>query len=338
MTFHTPLRYPGGKRRLLAVVTRLLRENALREIEYAEPYAGGAAVALALLFDGYASVIHLNDRSRPVYAFWASVLNNTADLCARVNATPITMDEWYKQREVFVSGESAELFDLGFAALFLNRVNRSGILHGGVIGGKRQDGAWTMDARFNKPELVRRINRIGSCRDSIQLHQLDAVDFVNDELSHISRNGLAFFDPPYMESGRDLYLDDYSPERHRELAESVKRLNMPWLCTYDRAAVEHNLFPDHRRIEYRLPYMAQGRHRGEEVMFLSHDLNLPPEWTDSTKPIRLTQSTDRYKLHGRVFPTPTQRNSNSSLASHSPIAKQRVAARQQPRSACSPRA
>src|SRR3989304_21347 len=48
--YSTPLRCPGGKRRLATVVMRLLEENGLRDIQYVEPYAGGAAVGLSLLF------------------------------------------------------------------------------------------------------------------------------------------------------------------------------------------------------------------------------------------------------------------------------------------------
>ena len=48
-------------------------------------------------------------------------------------------------------------YELGFAAFYLNRTNRSGILNAGVIGGKKQDGKWEMDARFNRDNLASRI-------------------------------------------------------------------------------------------------------------------------------------------------------------------------------------
>src|SRR5437588_10043438 len=99
MPFYTPLRYPGGKRRLAPVVMQLLEANNLKDIEYAEPYAGGAAIAFALLFEEYASVIHINDLSRPVYAFWHTVLNDTEELCRRIESVEVIMDEWHRQRE-----------------------------------------------------------------------------------------------------------------------------------------------------------------------------------------------------------------------------------------------
>ena len=88
-----------------------------------------------------------------------------------------------------------------------------------------------------------------------------------------------------------------------ELAEGVQRLNLPWICTYDHAAIELGLYPGYRRVEYKLPYTAQGRHRGEEVMFIAHDLILPPDWLETTEHVRLTQLTGKYTLHGVVTNT-----------------------------------
>ncbi len=177
MPYYTPLRYPGGKRRLAHVVMRLLEENRLRDIQYVEPYAGGSAIALELLFGDYASVIHINDLSRPVYAFWHSVVNDATELCRRIRHVGVTMPEWRKQRAIYDQRDTADIGDLGFAALFLNRTNRSGIISGGVIGGKEQTGKWLIDARFNRDELIQRINKIHRYASRIRLYQQDALDF-----------------------------------------------------------------------------------------------------------------------------------------------------------------
>src|SRR6476469_4202071 len=121
MPYYTPLRYPGGKRRLIGAITSLLEANGLKDVQYAEPYAGGAAIALALLLEEYASVIHINDLSRPVYAFWHTLLYETESLCRRLDRVKVTMAEWRRQRAVYERRETADLADLGFATLFLNR-------------------------------------------------------------------------------------------------------------------------------------------------------------------------------------------------------------------------
>ncbi len=298
MAFYTPLRYPGGKRRLAPVVASILEENGLRDVQYVEPYAGGAALGLALLFEEYVSAIHLNDLSRPIYAFWYTVINHCSSLCRRIEQTDVTMDEWMRQRAIYDCRETASIEALGFATLFLNRTNRSGIIGGGVIGGKRQQGKWSLDARFNKTELIQRIRRIARYRNRINLYHLDALDFTNQVLSQMGPDTLAFFDPPYIENGDDLYLNDYTLDGHRQLASRVVRLECPWLVTYDYAAVRHDLYPMHPRITYALSYSAQGRYKGREVMFISDRLRLPEHWRQPGWFIMTPHS--RYPIYGKM--------------------------------------
>lgn len=299
MPYYTPLRYPGGKRRLALTIMRLLDANNLRDIDYCEPYAGGAAIGLALLMEEYASVIHINDLDRAVYAFWYSVLNDTAELCRRIDSTKVTMREWKRQREVYDRRGTAELTELGFAALFLNRTNRSGILSGGVIGGKKQTGEWGIDARFGKPELINRIRKIGRYRSRINLYQQDALEFTKQVIPTIGANRFAFYDPPYIENGAALYLNDYDIEGHKQLANEVSKLSGAWVVTYDYAAVRHRLYRSHRRIAYGLTYSAQGRHEGKEVMFLSKSLRLPPTW-NKTERIAMMSERSGHPVYGMI--------------------------------------
>lgn len=301
MPFLTPLRYPGGKRRLTAFVRRLLETNQLRNVQYVEPFAGGASLALALLYEKYASDVHVNDLSRPVFAFWHTILSDTEEMCRRIDRTSVTIDEWERQRTVLENSDNVDLPTLGFATLFLNRTNRSGIVGGGVIGGRRQAGLWKLDARFPKNELIRRIQRVGEYRDKIHVYQQDALDFTNDVVAKLKGSVLAFYDPPYIERGHNLYLDNYRLDDHRRLARRIRTLSQPWVVTYDyEAAVRYRLFPNNRRLSFELSYSAQRRHSGREAMFLSDRLHLPSEWRGDESEASMSSEHSKHPVFGKL--------------------------------------
>jgi len=233
-------------------------------------------VALGLLFEEYAAAIHLNDLARPIYAFWHAVLNDTETLCKRIKNATVTMNAWRRHRKVYERREDADLDDLAFSTLFLNRTNRSGILAGGVIGGKAQDGKWKLDVRFNKENLTERIRKIARYKDRIRLTQLDALAFINSKVSKLGKKAFIFFDPPYIEhSSHLLYLNNYDLQGHRDLESRIIRLKQPWIVTYDYAAVKNRLYAQQRRAVYLINYTAHMKHAGREAMFFSDRLELP---------------------------------------------------------------
>ena len=67
---YSPLRYPGGKSRFAPFISELMKINDLVGGHYLEPYAGGAGVALDVLFHNVASHVHINDLDPALASFW----------------------------------------------------------------------------------------------------------------------------------------------------------------------------------------------------------------------------------------------------------------------------
>ena len=139
-SFFTPLRYPGGKGKIAAFIKEVFEQNDLLDGVYAEPYAGGAGVALELLFHEYARKIVINDVSPHLAAFWRCVLNRTEELCRLIADNEVNIKAWRRQKAIHDHPDGHDELELAYATFFLNRTNRSGILTAGVIGGKNQDG------------------------------------------------------------------------------------------------------------------------------------------------------------------------------------------------------
>lgn len=278
LTHFTPLRYPGGKGKLAAYVKEILNENRLLDGEYVEPYAGGAAIALELLFHEYVSRVHINDLSRPVHAFWRSVLSDTERICKLVRDTPLTTEAWAIQKRIFAHQDECDDITLGFATFYLNRTNRSGILNGGIIGGQDQSGPWKIDARFNREELIYRIQAIAKMSQRISLTRMDAFDFLTGGISKWSEKTLIYLDPPYYRKGRDLYYNYYQPKDHAEVAEFLSTLtHRHWIVSYDYVPEICGLYSNYKRIVYEIGYSArQSSPSGREVMFFDHSLRVPP--------------------------------------------------------------
>ncbi|MFA9262966.1 MAG: DNA adenine methylase [Undibacterium sp.] len=273
----TPLRYPGGKGKLVAFVKKILEENALLDGDYVEPFAGGAAIALELLFHEYVSRIHINDISRPVHSFWWSVLNETEGLCRLINDTPLTVQSWDAQKLVLKQQADHDALSVGFAMFFLNRTNRSGILNGGIIGGRDQSGPWKIDARYNAPELVRRVKSIASIRNRISLTSKDASQFISATSKTLPKNTLVYLDPPYYVKGRQLYLDYYKSGDHKTLSRSVfdNLKDQKWIVSYDNVPEIRDIYTGVQYITYDIGYSARETRQGSEVMFFCEGLKIP---------------------------------------------------------------
>ena len=274
MNVASPLRYPGGKASMTNVLRSIRGLNGLNGHALAEPFAGGAGASLSLLYLRETHEIHINDLDPAIHDFWYSAVHESSAMIARLEKVTVSVEEWRRWRDVYRSQDASHL-DRGFAAFYLNRCNRSGIIErGSIIGGLEQRSRWKIDARFNKDTLLERLERISAERDRILVTGLDGIDFI-DTLEADST--FFFIDPPYFKKGPTLYLNGLDPEYHRRLAEKLHGMaDAAWALTYDDCAEIRELYRGWAAVHpFSLRYTARERRQGREVLITPRWLRLP---------------------------------------------------------------
>lgn len=280
---YSPLRYPGGKSRLIDFIKSVIGQNNLTGGTYIEPFSGGAAIALALAIDGYMERVVINDFDRSIFAFWHSILNHTSLFIDKIRSTPLTIEEWLRQRDIQRNKLNEDLFDLGFSTFFLNRTNRSGVLKAGVIGGLNQTGPYKIDARYNKEKIIERILLISEHKEKIILHNDDAINLLR-RYRNISPKNLIYLDPPYYVKGRELYVNFFKEDNHIALSQAVQRRNnLNWIITYDNHSFIQNLYTKATSLSYALSYSAGVTKHGTELLFCKPNIILPEHLLPTVK-------------------------------------------------------
>lgn len=272
MRFSTPLRYPGGKAKFAPFVKDLMKVNELSG-DYLEPYAGGSGVALDLLYSNYCKNIHINDLDIAVFNFWKSVTENTELFLQLLNDTHVTIEEWHKQKSILARPDEHSQLEHGFSTFFLNRTNRSGILKGGVIGGKAQDGNYKLDARFNKANLSKRIEKIGEFKNRIKVYNLDALELLNKVDTILPCDSLIYLDPPYYVKGQGLYRNFYMHNDHVQIRKALDNVKSKWIVSYDNCHEIKQIYDGYEQVDYSLNYSAYYKTKGSEVMIYCKNIS-----------------------------------------------------------------
>jgi len=276
MKTSSPLRYPGGKSAMAGLLAGIRKINRLGDRAFAEPFAGGAGASLSLLYLEETHRIYINDADPAIYDFWWTLVNQPHPFLEMLEKTCVNIDQWHRQREVYREPSRVSRLRRGFAAFYLNRCNRSGIImNGGPIGGITQEGKWKIDARFNKSELYRRCEKVAEYRERIRVSCDDGLEFIE----RLDSKAMFFFiDPPYFEKGATLYLNALSIDYHEALASRLKAMSdAAWVLTYDDCLEVRRMYQDWAEIQpFSLRYTAAERRAGKELL-------ITPKWMQVAK-------------------------------------------------------
>ena len=274
---YSPLRYPGGKSKITPFVKLVIEKLNMPKVVYVEPFAGGAGVALSLLFNNVVDEIVINDYDKAIYSMWKAILEETDSFIELIRNTPLTIDEWDKQKRIYFTDNKRYSLELGFATFYLNRTNRSGILKAGPIGGRKQTGNYLLDARFNKKALIDKIRSISKFNNKIHLYNKDIRSFIKNYLPKYEERAFVYFDPPYFNKGKELYTNFFNENDHKEISKLIADLNCPWMVTYDDVNEIQSLYSNYTCKRFDLTYSVANSGKKSEIMFLSDDRIWPTE-------------------------------------------------------------
>lgn len=263
---YSPLRYPGGKTRIFPFVSSLFVNNGIKGIDYAEPYAGGAGLALKLLIEGFVNHIYINDLDFSIYSFWYVVLNRTEEFCEWIRDVDVSIENWYYYKRIRNQKIDVDMFELAKSTLFLNRTNVSGIIKGGPIGGIQQTGKYKIHVRFNKEDLIAKIKLISQYSKNISIYNEDGIIFLK-RMNCKHRDVFVYLDPPYYKKASDLYMNYFADADHEALMHFVRKLRKRWMISYDKQNFILNLYCMYHKVEYQLAQFTSNRVCNEVLIF-----------------------------------------------------------------------
>lgn len=264
----SPLRYPGGKGRLYGMVKQIMQDGDLLARTYVEPFAGGFGIGIRLLTNNDVTRIIINDADRHIYAFWHCVFFDTIRLVDLIRNTDINLRNWDIQKRIYNANNEDDLLKLGFSAFFLNRTNYSGVLSGGPIGGRKQDGEYTLGCRYNREILAKKVELLGQYQNQVEVYNYDAIDFIERIVYPRVEEMFVNFDPPYVNKGPVLYKNYYSQEDHINLAHHIQQnmANAQWIMTYDDCPLIRELYAEYDIQEINLIHFAGKTKMGKELL------------------------------------------------------------------------
>jgi len=273
---YSPLRYPGGKAKLAPFMEEIVKKTGHVGGTYIEPFAGGAGIALELLEKGTVNEIVINDLDKGIYSFWRAILSETDRFIEKIESVPLTINEWNNQKNIIKDLGNKYSFELGFATFYMNRTNRSGIIKGGVIGGVSQNGNWKMDARFNRGTLVERIIRIAKKKKRIHIYNKDVYSLIKNYLPIYGDNTFVYFDPPYFNKGKQLYLNFFSYEDHVRIEKMLTKLvSCDWVISYDDVQEIADIYSNHTLRRFDLNYSASVKRKASEIIVFKTEGMIP---------------------------------------------------------------
>ncbi|MFK5668001.1 DNA adenine methylase [Pseudomonas shirazica] len=261
-----PLRYPGSKAAFAPVFFEILRQMGVEFSEIVEPYSGSAAISLYALNTDLCERAVLIERDPLVFAFWYSVFNETEALLESIRTIEVNMDTWHRLQPLrdLQDPDMDRVVELGFAGLFFNRANYSGMIGAKPIGGLSQSSNYKIDCRFNRDDLVKKVLHLSRLSSRVDVIFGDALSWISKQVYSADR--IYYVDPPYFDQGKKLYRHFYNVADHIDLYEVLESLENTWFLSYDKHHVIEKLYEEFNFISMDFRYSSRMPKLGSELL------------------------------------------------------------------------
>jgi DNA adenine methylase len=247
----TPLRYPGGKSKVIKNVLSPLFPQDFKE--FYEPFIGGGSVALWIAQENQNMKIHINDLNDKLITFWRNLQTEPEELVRILHETrdlfePTDVDEGKrllseKQNDLYNSEWG---MDKAVAFYVLNKISFSGLTEHGSIS----------KAAYEKTFNHTNIDRLVEISENMKNFHISNSHFNTFMLSP-TEDDFTFLDPPYQIESSNLYGkkgEMHSGFDHKEFLESVKAMKGRWMITYNDNEWLREQYKDYNIIDQEYRY------------------------------------------------------------------------------------
>lgn len=254
----SPLRYPGGKTRAIAILSRYRETYFPGRTVLVSPFLGGGSFELASASAGLRVIA--NDFFSPLATFWNSLKTKPAELHAAVLARlPVSKESFAELRRSIL--DITDPLEIATAYFIVNRCSFSGST---FCGGFSSQAAET---RCNRAAVDRLLD---VDLTHVEIANQDAVEFLRAHPE--SPNTVVYADPPYFINtyvyGKDG--DMHEAFDHEGLAKYL-RTRKDWILSYNDCEYIRQLYAGCRIFTESWSYGMNAKKASSEIVIL------PPE-------------------------------------------------------------
>jgi DNA adenine methylase len=250
----SPLRYPGGKTRAIAILKKYVAEYFPTKTVLLSPFFGGGSFELAMKSK---CKIYANDLFIPLYNFWNFVRSQPQELIKVIRSKmPVSKESFQTMRSTIL--ENKDPLDQAAAYFCINRSSFSGATLCGGFSSQAAQGRLTESS----------LQTLATCdTKDILFSNMDCVAFL--EAHPYSEAAFIYADPPYYISsyiyGKDG--DMHTSFNHEAFAAAIQKRS-DWMISYNDCEYIRNLYKDCRIMKESWSYGMNASKKSSEIIIL----------------------------------------------------------------------